>query len=489
MSKAKMQSKKIYPVILCGGSGSRLWPVSRSCRPKQFLKLITDNSMFQETLKLVSNPKYFHKPTIVTSEELKFLASGQLEDIGLTPGLTILEPEGRNTAPAIAIAALSIGLKDPNSTLLVLPSDHLIEDATAFRKAVQVGAWAAEKQVLVTFGIPADRPATGYGYIRQGKKLKHGRSCFAVDSFIEKPKRAKAQAMLESGGHFWNSGLFMFKTTKYLESLMEYAPEVLSQCHEAYELGTRNHDVIKPHEGSFSKVPAISIDYAVMEHTDDAVVVTTDMGWSDIGSWKSLAAAVEPDGAGNYVPKDTVLEDCTGLHVQGSGRLITAIGLDNLVIVDTKDALLIVPKERSQDVKRVVKQLKEENRAEVCLHRKVHRPWGTYEGVHWGGQHQVKHIVVAPGAKLSLQFHHHRSEHWTIVKGTAEVTRDDELLTLGPDQSIYIPQGAVHRIHNPGTEPVHLIEVQIGTYLGEDDIVRLDDIYGRTANLEKEAAE
>ena len=482
MPQSTITSQNIYPVILCGGSGSRLWPLSRDDRPKQFQSLLSEHSMLQETVKRVSDCNVFQAPVVVTDEKFWFMGSSQLAEIDIEPRLTILEPQRRNTAAAIALAALAIGVDDPEGLLLILPSDHLIRNSKALHIAVQMGARAASHGSLVAFGTPASRPEVGYGYIRQGKRLSYGYTCFEVDAFIEKPDLNKAGEMLEAGGHFWNSGIFMFEAKNILDELQKHAPDILEYCTEAFETGINENGMIKPAPDAFSRVPDISIDHAVLEKTKDAVVVTIDIGWSDIGSWQSLAECMETDDAGNSAIGDSIMVDCSGLHVHGSDRLIATVGLDNLVIVDTADALLVMRKECSQDVRKIVEQLKHEGREVAKLHRKVHRPWGSYEGVHWGLQHQVKHIVVAPGEKLSLQYHHHRSEHWTIVRGVAEVTLDEDVLTLSPDESIYIPLGAVHRIYNPGIVPVHLIEVQIGSYLGEDDIVRLEDVYGRVEN-------
>lgn len=480
MTSSIEASRKIYPVVLCGGSGSRLWPLSRADRPKQFLQLLSQNSMLQDTVQRVSDPDIFHPPVIVTDEKFRFMVSSQLRDIGVAPGLMVLEPEGRNTAPAIALAALAIGEIDPDALLLVLPSDHATTNSVAFYKAVGMGARAAGDGALVTFGTVANRPDVGYGYIRQGEKLPYGDACFSVDAFIEKPDADKACDMLEAGDCHWNSGIFMFLAKNYLEELQKFEPEMVDLCIEAFQTGFGDNNVITPDARTFAQVPEDSIDYAVMEHTGKAVVVTIDIGWNDVGSWQSLAECSGTDDAGNSVQGDAILADCTGLYVHGTDRTIAAVGLDNLVIVDTPDALLVMPKERSQEIKTIVDQLKEEDRDVAVLHRKVYRPWGSYEGIHWGVRHQVKHIVVAPGEKLSLQYHHHRSEHWTIVSGTAEVTLGEDVFTLSPDRSVYIPLGATHRIFNPGKVPVHLIEVQVGSYLGEDDIVRLEDIYGRT---------
>lgn len=482
-------AQKIYPVILCGGSGTRLWPLSRKERPKQFLKLVSDKSMLQDTALRVSNHDLFHAPVIVTDEKFKFVADSQMAEIELTPELMILEPEGRNTAPAITLAALALSELDPDAVMLVLPSDHVGTGSSEFFDAVGIGALAAEEGALVTFGVTASSPETGYGYIRQGEQLSFGDTCFKVDAFIEKPCAADAQEMIEGGDHYWNSGIFLFSAKKFLAEVKEHAPEILYRCTEAFLAGRGDNGLVLPDPEVFSWVPSISIDKAVMEHTSAAVVIALKADWSDVGSWQSLAENIGGDEFGNCTQGDAVLLECSEVFVRSSDKLVVGLGLEGLLIVDTPDALLVMPKNRAQDVKTVLDELKRANRPEVDLNRKVHRPWGSYEGVHQGVDHQVKHIVVSPGEKLSLQYHHHRSEHWTIVGGTAEVTLDDKVLTLSPDQSVYIPLGAVHRIYNPGKVPVHLIEVQMGEYLGEDDIVRIEDIYGRAPISSLKAAE
>lgn len=478
----------IQPVILCGGSGSRLWPVSREALPKQFIKLTSEFSMLQETVLNLSGEEGFNSPILVSNEAFRFLVQGQMRELGIEPAALVLEPESRNTAAAIALAALSLNVVSPNVCMLVLPSDHVLGDKEKFLDAIHRGHAAAMEGALVTFGMRADRPETGYGYIRQGRALTCGADCFAVDRFVEKPDLKTAEKFLTEGGYHWNSGMFMFTARRYLEELYRHRPDVHTTSMEALDRGTRDGIVIHPDPETFASVESISVDYAVMEPTDRAAVVVADFGWSDVGSWASMAELGEDAGDGNVIDGDVLLHDCEGTYVRGAGRLIAAIGLRDQVIVDTDDALLIAPKDRVQEVKAIVERLNKTGRPEAALHAKVHRPWGTYQGIHQGARHQVKHIVVEPGEKLSLQYHHHRSEHWTVVAGTAEVTIDGEVRMLEANDSAYIPVGATHRLYNPGDEPMHLIEVQCGGYLGEDDIVRLDDVYGR-APAAVEAAE
>lgn len=474
------QKDLIQPVILCGGSGTRLWPASRKSMPKQFLPLLGKRSMLQNITQHVSDPAQFKPALFVTNEDFEFLIKRQLAEANLTAGDFILEPEGRNTAPAIVLAALSALRKDRNACLLILPSDHVIGDPEAFRTMIRTGARAARAGSLVTFGMKAQSPETGYGYIKRGPSREYGGNSYSVGDFIEKPDLARAEQLVESGDYYWNSGMFLFSATRYLEEIQKFEPEMFDACLTAFHTGTEGGGNLRPDAESFLKSKSISIDYAVMEKTRSAVVVAADIGWSDVGSWPSFSDQLAPDEAGNVVNGDALLEDCTDTCVYSNNRLVTAIGLDSHVIIDTPDALLVAPKDRAQDVKEIVNSLNLESREEADKHKKVHRPWGTYEGLDLGPSHQVKHIVVYPGEKLSLQYHHHRSEHWVVVAGTAEVTVDDTVQQLSANQSVYIPVGAVHRLHNPGSEPVHLIEVQVGDYLGEDDIVRLEDIYGRT---------
>ena len=478
----------IQPVILCGGSGSRLWPVSRDALPKQFIKLTSERSMLQETVLNLSGEEGFNPPILVSNEAFRFMVQGQMRELGIEPASLILEPASRNTAAAIALAALELSTVDPNVCMLVLPSDHVLGDKEKFLDAIHRGYEAAMAGALVTFAMKADRPETGYGYIRQGKPLAGTDECYIVERFVEKPDAKTAQGFLDEGGYHWNSGMFMFKANRFLEELHRHQPEIFITSIEALGKGTNEGGIVRPDPETFAAIESISVDYAVMEPTDRAVMVAADFGWSDVGSWASMADLGEDAGHGNVIDGDVLLHDCEGTYVRGAGRLIAAIGLRDQVIVDTDDALLIAPKDRVQEVKAIVEKLRETNRPEAALHAKVHRPWGTYQGIHQGARHQVKHIVVEPGGKLSLQYHHHRSEHWTVVGGTAEVTIDGEVRILEANDSAYIPVGATHRLYNPGDEPTHLIEVQCGDYLGEDDIVRLDDVYGRVAGA-VEAAE
>lgn len=489
MKFEKPESQRIQPVILCGGSGTRLWPASRKAMPKQFLPLMGETTMLQDTVLLVDDTGLFLQPILAINEEFEFLAKRQLEDANLSASLYILEPEGRNTAPAIALAALSVCQHNQDALLLVMPSDHVIGDPAAFKAMVRLGARAANDGALVTFGMQANTPETGYGYIQKGHPLPYGTGCFCVGSFVEKPSLDVAEKLIKTGKHYWNSGIFMFSAEQYLSELKQFEPGVFEACIEAFREGERTENTRKPDPEAFHAAKNISIDYAVMERTRNAVVVVAEIGWSDVGSWSSFSDQLLPDGAGNVVNGSVVLEDCTGTCVYGNKRLVTAIGLDDHIIIDTPDALLVAPKDRAQEVKAIVSTLRLENRQEADFHQKVHRPWGTYEGIDLGETHQVKHIVVYPGEKLSLQYHHHRSEHWVVVAGTAEVTVGEKVSQLKPNQSVFIPVGAVHRLYNPGSEPVLLIEVQCGNYLGEDDIVRLEDIYGRIENDPTIAAE
>lgn len=486
MSAKEIMNKKTYPVILCGGNGSRLWPLSRADRPKQFLKLMSDKTMLQDTLLRVQDRDLYHPPIIVSDAEFEHVIRDQLADIDVEPEMLILEPFGRNTAPAITLAALAIGKQDPNAQLLVLPADHAVANPRSFQHTLATALSMVATHAIVTLGACPDRAETGYGYIRRGEPVGDSGTCFKVDSFIEKPDVLHAKDLLNEGNNFWNCGIFLFEAKAYLKELHAHAPNVLAQCINAIEAGVAEIGIIRPDPVSFANAPSISIDHAVMEHTSEGLVVTADFGWADVGSWQAFAkareTADETDTLGNFQHGDVLTTECAGVHAVASDRLVVAVGLKDLVIVDTPDALLVVAKDHAQSINAVVDQLALDGRSEAVMNRKVHRPWGSFEGVHWGARHQVKQITVGINQKLSLQYHHHRSEHWTITSGTAEVTVDDEKVTLSQDNSIYIPLGSTHRIHNIGKIPVELIEVQIGDYLGEDDIVRLEDIYGRTKN-------
>jgi mannose-1-phosphate guanylyltransferase/mannose-6-phosphate isomerase len=469
----------LHPVILSGGSGSRLWPLSRQNQPKQFLTLVGERSLFQETLRRAAGLPDAQAPVTVCAEDHRFMVGEQLHEIGLQSGGILLEPIARNTAPAIAIAALHLAARDPDALMLVLPADHLIEDEAAFRAAVTRALALAEKGWLVTFGIEPDAPETGYGYIARGDALDD--AGYRVARFVEKPDLATAQAYVASGDYAWNSGMFLFSAQRFLEELATHAPAMLAAAKAAYAAAKLDLDFVRVDRDAFAASPNDSIDYAVMEKTDRAAVVPVSCGWSDIGSWSSLWAATSRDEDGNRHEGDVISIDTRNSLVRASERrMIATIGVDDLVVVDTPDATLISRKDRVQDVKAIVDRLKAAGRQEHLFHRKVYRPWGNYDSIDFGERFQVKRIVVKPGAALSLQKHHKRAEHWIVVSGVAEVTCDDRVFDLHENESTYIPLGSVHRLRNNGTEPVELIEVQSGSYLGEDDIVRLEDVYGRS---------
>ncbi|QBG87112.1 mannose-1-phosphate guanylyltransferase/mannose-6-phosphate isomerase [Xanthomonas oryzae] len=463
----------VLPIILSGGSGTRLWPLSRESYPKQFLPLVGDKSMLQSTW-LRAAPVAAHAPIVVANEEHRFMAAEQLQQLGVKPSAILLEPKGRNTAPAIAVAALEATRDGADPLLLVMPSDHVIQNEAAFQAAVTVAAAAAEQGKLVTFGIKPTAPETGYGYIKAGA----GNGVSAVERFVEKPDLATAQNYLASGEYYWNSGMFLFRASRYLEELRKFHPAIADACRKAWENSKRDADFTRLDKDAFAASPSDSIDYAVMEKTADAVVVPLDAGWNDVGSWSSLLDVSKQDAQGNAHHGDVIQLDCQNTYAYGS-RLIAMVGLEDVVVVETPDAVLVGHRDRIQEVKNVVSQIKTAGRSEATWHRKVYRPWGAYDSIDMGQRHQVKRITVKPGAVLSLQMHHHRAEHWIVVSGTAEVTRGEEVLLLTENQSTYIPLGVTHRLRNPGKLPLELIEVQSGSYLGEDDIVRFEDTYGR----------
>ena len=474
----------LTPLILSGGSGTRLWPLSREMYPKQLLPLIGKHTMLQETAARVSGLPDLAAPIVVCNESHRFMVAEQMRQYGTSPQAIILEPVGRNTAPAVAVAALvaldrarkSKGGDDSDPILLVLPADHVIRDVEAFQSAVIAGRTAAESGKLVTFGVVPDRAETGYGYIR---RAQGDGPTYPVQQFVEKPDAATAQTYVESGEYYWNSGMFMFRARVYLAELKLHAPAMLSACEDAVAAATRDLDFTRLPAEEFGACPSDSIDYAVMEKTDSAVVVPFDAGWSDVGSWSALQDALPRDDKGNVTTGDVLLEDSSGCYLHSTSRLIGAVGLKDHVVVETKDAVLVAPRDRVQDVKALVTRLKAQGRYESALHREVFRPWGSYDSIDHGDRFQVKRLVVKPGATMSLQLHHHRAEHWIVVSGTAQITRGEETFLLGENESTYIPVGTKHRIANPGKVMLHLIEVQSGSYLGEDDIVRFEDVYGR----------
>ena len=469
----------IIPVILSGGSGTRLWPLSRSLYPKQLLSLTGENTMLQDTVFRLASIGERGPVYCVCNESHRFLVAEQLHETGADIGEIILEPSGRNTAPAAAIAALLITQKYPGAVMLVLPADHVIPDTEAFGAAVAAGKSAAEAGELVTFGIVANSPETGYGYIRVSSDSEGEKTVYPVLEFVEKPDRETAERYLASGDYFWNSGIFLFKAEVYLLELETHNPAMLADCREALEKSIEDLDFLRLDADAFCASPSDSIDYAVMEKTTRAALVPLNAGWNDVGSWSALWNVQERDDAGNIKKGDVLLHDVKNCYIHAASRLVTAVGLEGHIIIETSDAVLVASRECVQDVKVLVEQLKKNERDEVMTHRRVCRPWGTYETVDASERFKVKRITVNPGAALSLQKHHHRAEHWIVVRGTALVTVEDKTIILNEDQSTYIPVGAFHRLENTGTTPLELIEVQSGSYLGEDDIVRVDDRYGR----------
>jgi mannose-1-phosphate guanylyltransferase/mannose-6-phosphate isomerase len=467
------------PVILSGGSGTRLWPLSRALYPKQLLPLTGEKTMLQDTVLRLSGIDDCGPVYCVCNEDHRFLVAEQLHEIETDIGEIILEPAGRNTAPAAAVAALLVAGKHPGAAMLVLPADHVILDSAAFSSAVAAGMAAAEEGMLVTFGIVPVSPETGYGYIRASFSGETGNTVRPVLAFVEKPDRETAMRYLSSGEYFWNSGMFLFKAEAYLQELEVHAPEMLASCREALGKAVKDLDFLRLDAAAFGACPSDSIDYAVMEKTARAVVVPLDAGWSDVGAWSALWDVQQRDEEGNVKKGDVLVHDVRNSYIHATSRLVTAVGLEGHIIVETADAVLVASKERVQEVRTLVEELKRKERDEVVTHRRVYRPWGSYETVDFGERFKVKRIIVRPGAALSLQKHHHRAEHWIIVRGTAAISIDEKKITLGENQSTYIPVGTYHRLENPGRIPLELIEVQSGSYLGEDDIVRLEDRYGR----------
>lgn len=468
---------KLYPVVLSGGSGSRLWPASRSMLPKQLLPLVSGKyTMLQDTVsRLVGLTHPIGECIVVCNEVHRFLVAEQLRELDV-PSSIVLEPDGRNTAPAVALAAHMALARDPDAILLVMPADHVIRDRDAFQEAITRGLGAAADGQLVTFGIVPSAPETGYGYI---EARTDGDAPVPITSFVEKPDLDTAKRYVSGGRHFWNSGMFLFSARVYLEVLNKFEPDMYEACKSSIDNCVNGEDFARPDADAFLRSPSNSIDYAVMEKTDNAVMLPLDAGWSDVGSWSALQEVRARDPDGNTVDGDVIMIDCTDSFIQAESRLVAAVGLENIVVIETKDSVLVAKKDRSQDVKKLVDRLKKEGREETRLHRQVFRPWGSYDSLENRPGFQVKRLIVNPGAVLSLQKHAHRAEHWVVVKGKARVTRNDDVFDLGVNDSTYIAVGDIHRIANPFDEPAHIIEVQCGDYLGEDDIVRVEDAYGR----------
>ena len=465
----------IVPIILSGGSGTRLWPLSRKLHPKQFIDLVNDTTLFQDTI--LRLPKDTANPLIICNEEHRFLAAEQLRQIDKESNGIILEPIGRNTAPAIALAALKFINNGEDPLLLVLSADHLIQNIDAFHRSIKIAEKLAERDKLVTFGIVPDKAETGYGYIKAN--IYNTADYYKIQSFTEKPNQEDAQKYLDSGNYLWNSGMFMFKASIYLQELEKFEPEILSSCKKSCQTEYKDKDFIRLNNDEFYQCPEQSVDYAVMEYTKDGVVVPLDADWSDIGSWNALWDAKNKDKDGNVSEGDVILDGVKNTYTYSSNRLVSVIGISDLVIVDTQDALLVADKKYSQNIKNIVNQLKKNNRPEADNHRKVFRPWGYYDSIDADDGFQVKRILVNPGAKLSLQKHEHRAEHWVVVKGVAKVTCGDKTFSLKENQSTYIPKGEVHRLENTEEIDLEIIEIQTGDYLGEDDIIRLEDDYQR----------
>jgi mannose-1-phosphate guanylyltransferase/mannose-6-phosphate isomerase len=466
----------LVPVILSGGAGTRLWPLSRELYPKQLLALTGKHTMLQDTALRLGGITGATPPLVVCNEAHRFTVAEQIRALGMEASAILLEPVGRNTAPAVALAALRALQIDPEAMMVVAPADHVIRDARAFRAAAETAAGLAQEGKLVTFGIVAHAPETGYGYIRRSE----GRGpAYPVAQFIEKPPLDLATQFVASGDYYWNSGMFVFTAARYLSELGAFAPDILEACRAAFGAAKSDLDFVRIDRAEFEKCRSESIDYAVMEKTRDAVVLPLDAGWSDVGSWSSLFDALPADEEGNVLQGDVLVHDTHDCYVHSTSRLVAAVGMDDHIIVETKDAILVAPKERVQDVKELVAMIKKSGRSESSLHREVFRPWGSYDSIDNGERFQVKRLSVKPGGVLSLQMHHHRAEHWIVVQGTARITCNDKTFLLSENESTYIPIGATHRIENPGKMPLHIVEVQSGSYLGEDDIVRFEDNYGR----------
>jgi len=466
----------VIPVILSGGAGTRLWPLSREMYPKQLLALTSKQTMLQDTAARLAMIAGAMPPIVVCNEAHRFTVAEQIRALDCDASAILLEPAGRNTAPAVALAALKAQELDADATLIVAPADHVIRDVRKFSQAADVAVALAQNNKLVTFGIVAHVPETGYGYIRRGDGAG---PAYPVAQFIEKPPLDLAVQFVATGDYYWNSGMFVFKASRYLAELQKFAPDILEACTAAYKAAKADLDFVRIDKAEFIKCRSESIDYAVMEKTKDAIVLPLDVGWSDVGSWSSLFDALPADEDGNVLQGDVLTHDTHDCYVHSTSRLVAVVGMEDHIVVETKDAILVAPKDRVQDVKELVAHIKKSGRTESALHREVFRPWGSYDSIDGGDRFQVKRLTVKPGGVLSLQMHHHRAEHWIVVQGAARITRNDETFLLAENESTYIPVGATHRIENPGKVPLHIIEVQSGSYLGEDDIVRFEDNYGR----------
>lgn len=467
-----------YPVILSGGAGSRLWPASREFYPKPMLPMFGKQTLLQDTATRLDVTDSVQAPLFVCNEEHRFLVAEQIRALGKEAEAIMLEPEGRNTAPALTLAALHLVGKDPEALMVVMPADHVIPDQASFSAAVEQGGELAQQGYLVTFGVVADKPETGYGYINRGEEIA-GSGCFSVAHFVEKPDADTAKAYVDSGDYYWNSGIFVMRADRWLEEIGKYQADILAACRVSMEQGKSDADFLRADRDAFLESPSDSIDYAVMEKTDRAAVVPLETRWSDVGSWSSIWEISEQDDDGNVTRGDVLSHGTKNSLLMADRRCIAAVGLDDMIVVETADAVLVANKSSCQDVKKIVSQLKASDREEYRFHSRVYRPWGDYEGIDSGARYQVKRLTVKPGAQLSLQMHHHRAEHWIVVSGTAKVTCDDETFMLSENESTYIPLGMTHRLENPGTIPLEIIEVQSGSYLGEDDIVRFEDVYNR----------
>jgi mannose-1-phosphate guanylyltransferase/mannose-6-phosphate isomerase len=468
----------LYPVILSGGSGSRLWPLSREYYPKPLLPLVSDKTLLQETANRLDAISEQGDAVYVCNEEHRFLVAEQVADVGKSPSTIILEPEGHNTAPALTLAALYLVKHDPDAMMVVMPADHVMTEPQQFVEAVEQGRVNAENGSLVTFGVVPDRPETGYGYIRRASEIE-GSTAYAVSRFVEKPDLQTAEQYVSDGGYYWNSGIFLMRADSWLDEIKRFRTDILAACRKAMAQGKQDADFLRIDQPAFHACPSDSIDYAVMEKTDRAVVVPISAGWSDVGAWTALWDVCPRDKDNNVIRGDVFAEDTHNALLVAQHRCLATVGIDDVIVVETADAVLVASMDKAQDVKKIVSRLKEKSREESKVHRQVYRPWGSYEGIDSGARFQVKRLSVKPGAQLSLQMHHHRAEHWVVVKGTALVTCGERVFHLHENESTYIPMGEKHRLENPGNIPLEVIEIQSGGYLGEDDIVRFEDVYDR----------